>query len=107
MRDLGPVDTGCVSRETSTLRLPYVPPWVLDFVFEANAARLRRVTPIMLGDELARGAIRREEACPFGFDPHQTLLRPRTPRVFGFHDVTFGTGFNAMRHWNTRIVLPE
>lgn len=100
-------EPGSVSEKSNPPRLPHGPSRVLDFVFEAAAAPLRRVAPIMLRDELTQGALRGKETLPFGFDPHRTSIRSGAPCIFGFHDPAFGTGFNSMRHRHAGIVFVE
>src|ERR1700677_4470785 len=107
LRDSGPIEAGRVSGKSRPLRIPHAPWRVLHFVFEAAAARLRGVAPVMFRDELACRALRRKETRPFGFDPNHASIRSRTPRIFGFVDGAMGAGFNCMRHGHARIVFME
>src|ERR1017187_8709784 len=61
----------------------------------------------MFGDELAYGTLRWKEACAFGFNPHQRSIRSRTPGILHIHAFIVGTGFDAMRHCDARIILIE
>src|ERR1700733_15223981 len=104
--DFGSVESRGISRKGGPLRCPHRPSRMMDFVFEASAVRLVRVAPVMLGDELALGAVRGQGTRALGNDADRTSIPPGAPCVFGLPFVV-GTGLNSMGHRRARIVFVE
>src|SRR5580692_6491157 len=95
-----------IACEACLLRIAHGPARVLNFIFRAAAIRLRRIAPVVLGDELAQGAVAGKVVLPSSLLPHRRSSRPGSPGVFGLDGGCFRLRVNSMSHGCAGVLLP-